>query len=78
MNYKIYLIRWKDHFSTDNWTGLEDISSIADDEIVNSVGYLIRKDKYHYHLAQNITDSSFKNTISIMTNSVVSAKELVV
>lgn len=78
MKYKIYLVRWKDHFSTDAWTGIEDISSIADDEIVNSVGYLIRKDKNHYHLAQNITDSSFKNTISIMTNSVVSVKELVV
>ncbi len=37
MKYKIYLIKWKDHFSTDDWTGIEDVSTIADDEIVHSV-----------------------------------------
>lgn len=72
---KVYRVKWLDHFSTDEWISTTD-SLAGQEEILESVGFIVGKDKKYVHLACTKGDDLYKGTISIIKKEIIEIKEL--
>jgi hypothetical protein len=70
----IYEITWNDHYSTDGFFAHQEID-IVEEIVFKSVGYFIKEDKKHYHLARTKGDEEYADIMSILKKSTLHIQE---
>lgn len=75
IKHKVYEVTWNDHYST---TGIFDHKeiNIVEEVVFKTVGYFVKEDKKHYHLAQTLGESDYSDIMSILKKSTLDIKEL--
>lgn len=66
----MYIIEWRDHFSTDEWFDIAD-PQINTDFTLTSVGFYVKSDKNYHHFARTMGDHAYADMMSILKNQVV-------
>lgn len=72
---KIYEIKWNDHYSTEGFFAHQTID-IVDEIVFTSVGYFVKEDKKHWHIARTIGEDHYADMMSILKKSTLNIKEL--
>ena len=75
IKHNIYEVTWNDHYSTEGFFNHQTID-IVEEVLFTSVGYFVKEDKKHYHLARTKGDSEWADIMSILKKSTLSIKEL--
>lgn len=72
---RAYLIRWKDHFSTDGWFDKEDVNV---EEVLefSTVGFFIEENEHYYHLARTVGTDQYADIMSILKNQVTHIQQI--
>lgn len=60
-----YLIKWRDHFSTDGWFDKDDIS-VQEELIFYTLGFFVSEDENYYHLARTKGEDQYADIMSIL------------
>jgi hypothetical protein len=70
--HQIYLIRWRDHYSTDGWveSNLEDVE---DNMELSTVGFYIKKTTHHLHFSRTLGNDNtlLADIMSIMEDQIL-------
>ena len=72
---KMYVIEWRDHFSTEGWFDINK-PQITSDFTLRSVGFFMASDKNYYHFARTIGDHAYADMMSILRNQIIELIEI--
>jgi hypothetical protein len=71
----MYIIEWRDHFSTDDWFDIKD-PKINVEFTLTSLGFYVKSDKNYHHFARTKGEHAYADMMSILKNQVVSIIEI--
>ena len=72
----MYVIEWRDHFSTEGFYS-GDMEEFTDTSLIfRSLGFFIKEDTNYFHFARTIGEEDCADIMSIMKNQIVYIEEI--
>lgn len=72
---KKYLVKWRDHFSTEGWFDLEDLA-VEEEVLFETVGFFVKENPFYYYFAQHMSHDTCGDIMSILQNDIIEIKEI--
>jgi hypothetical protein len=72
----MYVIQWRDHFSTDGFYS-KDLEEFDDKSLIfKSLGFYIKEDEHYYHFARTIGEADCADIMSIIKEQIIEIDEI--
>jgi len=73
--YPLMLITWQDHSGSAGWSDLE-TERKAEIVVAQTIGWLVHKDRWKYHIADTLLEDGFGGVSQIMRKLITSEHEI--
>ena len=70
-----YLIKWRDHFSTEGWFDLTDLE-VENEMIFEPIGFFVKENKHYLYFAQHISHDTCGDIMSILKKDIITLEEI--
>lgn len=72
---KKYLVKWRDHFSTEGWFDKDD-PEVEEEVMFETVGFFVKQNEFYYYFAQHMSTDTYGDIMSILRSDIVELKEI--